>query len=100
MWEGPAAHRALRGRTFTAYPEQEMVVAEGVGYAGGSTARDTPGHRRGRLAPGRGSAPDVGRWKRVPLEQGQRPRSCGCLTGGGRRKIRQGDNGFCSGRKM
>ena len=41
--------------------EQEMVVAEGVGHAGGSAARDTSSHRRGRQAPGRGSAPDVGR---------------------------------------
>ena len=58
----PAAHDALRGRTLTAYPQQEMVVAEGVGHAGGSAARDTSSHRRGRQAPSRGSAPDVGRW--------------------------------------
>ena len=46
----------------TAYPQQEMVVAEGVGHAGGPAARDASSHRRGRQAPGRGSAPDVGRW--------------------------------------
>ena len=33
MWRRPAAHDALRGRTLTAYPQQEMVVAEGVGRA-------------------------------------------------------------------
>jgi hypothetical protein len=47
--------------------EAPMVVAEGVGRAGGSAARDASSHRRGRQAPGRGSAPDVGRWQRVPL---------------------------------
>ena len=46
----------------TAYPQREMVVAEGVGRAGGSAARDASSDRRGRQAPGRGSAPDVGRW--------------------------------------
>src|ERR1700674_2498141 len=80
MWRRPAAHDALRGRTLTAYPEQEMVVAEGVGHAGGSAARDTSSHRRGRQALGRGSAPDVGRWERVPLEEGQRRGYCGCLN--------------------
>src|SRR5438094_10419264 len=34
MWRRPAAHDALRGRTFTAYPEQEMVVAEGMEFTG------------------------------------------------------------------
>jgi len=62
LWRRPAAHGALRGRTFTAYPQREMVVAEGVGRAGGSAARDASSHRRGRQAPGCGSAPDVGRW--------------------------------------
>src|SRR6266851_4962118 len=61
MWRRPAAHDALRGRTFTAHPEQEMVVVEGVGHTGSPAARDTSSHRRGRQAPGRGSAPDVGR---------------------------------------
>ena len=55
------------------------VVAEGLGHPGGSAARDTSRHRRGRQAPGRGSAPDVGRWQRVPLEEGQHRCSCGCL---------------------
>ena len=31
MRRRPVAHDALRGRTFTAYPEQEMVVAEAWG---------------------------------------------------------------------
>src|ERR1700687_4708971 len=44
MWRRPAAHDALRGRTFTAYPEQEMVVAEGVGHTGGSAARAPSSH--------------------------------------------------------
>jgi len=30
-------------------------------HAGGPAARNTSGHGRGRQAPGRGSAPDVGR---------------------------------------
>ncbi len=59
---GAAAHDALRGRALTAYSQREMVVAEGVGHPGGSAARDTSSHRRGRQAPSRGSAPDVGRW--------------------------------------
>src|SRR6266705_320780 len=57
MWRRPTAHDALRGRTFTADPQREMVVAEGVGCAGGSAARDTSSHRRGRQAPGCGFAP-------------------------------------------
>src|ERR1700732_755447 len=52
----------LRGRAVPAHPQREMVVAEGVGPAGGSAARDPSSHRRGRQAPGRGSAPDVDRW--------------------------------------
>src|SRR5712691_6260242 len=80
MWRRPVAHGALRGRTLPAYPEQEMVVAEGMGPAGGAAARDTSSHRRGRQAPGGGSAPDVGRWQRVLLEQGQRRGSCGCVN--------------------
>jgi transposase len=32
----------------TAYPQREMVVAEGVGPAGSSAARDPSSHRRGR----------------------------------------------------
>jgi hypothetical protein len=62
MWRRSAAHDALRGRTFTAYSEQEMVVAESMGHAGGSATRDASSHRRGRQASGRGSSPDVGRW--------------------------------------
>src|SRR5229473_834105 len=80
MWRRPAANDALRGRTVNAYSQQEMVVAEGVGHASGSAARDTSSRRRGRQAPGRGAAPNVGRWQRVPLEQGQRRRPCGCLN--------------------
>jgi hypothetical protein len=34
----------------------------------------TSSDRRGRQTSGRGSAPDVGRWSRVPLEQGQSAR--------------------------
>jgi hypothetical protein len=52
---------ALRGGPFAAYPRQEMVVAEGVGYSGGPAAGDASSHCRGCPAPGRGSAPDVGR---------------------------------------
>ena len=44
------------------HPEQEMVVAEGVGHPGGAAARDASSHWRGRQAPGRGPAQDVGRW--------------------------------------
>ena len=51
-----AAHSLLT------YSQREMVVAEGVGHPGGSAARDASSDRRGRQAPGRGSAPDVGRW--------------------------------------
>jgi len=40
---------------------QRVVVVEGVGHTGGSAARAASSHRRGRQAPGRGSAPDVGR---------------------------------------
>ena len=70
--------------------------------ASGSAARDTSSHRRGRQAPGRGSAPDVGRWQRVPLEEGQHRRSYGCLNRRWRtpENRRQGNNAFCSGRKM
>jgi hypothetical protein len=50
MWRRPATHDALRGRTFTAYPEQEMVVAEGAGRASRSATRDASGDRRGRQA--------------------------------------------------
>jgi phospholipase C len=53
-------HHALRGRTFTAHPQREMVMAEGVGRASGSAARDASSDCRGRQAPGRGSSPDVG----------------------------------------
>src|SRR5580700_11176862 len=71
MRRRPAAHDALRGRTGTARPQWEMVMAEGVGHAGGAAARDASSDRRGCQAPGCGSAPDVGRWQRVPLEQGR-----------------------------
>jgi hypothetical protein len=40
----------------------------------------TSSDRRGRQTSGRGSAPDVGRWSRVPLEQGQCRGSYGCLN--------------------
>jgi hypothetical protein len=43
-------------------PQQEMVVAEGVGRASRSATRDASSDRRGRQASGRGSSPDVGRW--------------------------------------
>ena len=36
MWRCLAAHDALRGSTNYAYPRQKMVVAKGVGHAGGS----------------------------------------------------------------
>jgi transposase len=97
MRRRPAAHDALRGRTGTARPQWEMVVAEGMGHAGGSAAWAPSSHRRGRQAPGRRSAPYVGRWQRVPLEQGRRRGSCGCLS---QDNCRHGDNAFCSGRKM
>src|SRR5712691_10542062 len=63
MWRRPAAHDALRGRTFDAYPEQEMVVAEGVGHAGGPAARDTSSHRRGRQAPSLNNSPPESGWR-------------------------------------
>src|SRR4029077_3769536 len=62
MWRRPATHNALRSRTLTAYPQQEMVVAEGVGHASRSATRDASSDRRSRQASGRGSSPDVGRW--------------------------------------
>jgi transposase len=62
MWRCPAANDALRGRTGAARPQWQMVVAEGVGRAGGSAAWATPSHRRGRQALSGGSAPNVGRW--------------------------------------
>jgi transposase len=73
------------------------MLYEGMGHAGGLAARAASSHRRGRQAPGRGSAPDVGRRQRVPLEQGQRRRFCGCLN---QETSWQADNAFCSGRKM
>src|SRR5215469_6743100 len=40
MWRRPAAHNALRSRTLAAYPRSAMVMVEGMGHPGGSTARD------------------------------------------------------------
>jgi transposase len=62
MWRRPATHNALRSRTVSAYPLQQMVVAEGVGRASRSATRDASSDRRGRQASGGGSSPDVGRW--------------------------------------
>ena len=59
--DAPATHNALRSRTLTAYPHQEMVVAEGMGRASGPATRDASSDRRGRQASGCRSAPDVGR---------------------------------------
>jgi hypothetical protein len=81
---------------------REMVVAEGVRPAGGSTARDPSSHRRGRPAPGHGSAPDSG--STVASSAGARiappylrlPEPAAKNTG----KLQQGDNAFCFGRKM
>src|SRR5215469_16070444 len=69
MWRRPAAHDALRGRTLPAYPQREMVMAEGVGYTGGPAAWDASSRRCGRPPPGRGSAPDVLRLSELAAEK-------------------------------
>jgi transposase len=99
----PAAHDALRSRTFAAYSRRKMVVAEGMGRTSGPATRDASSDRRGREASGCSSAPDVGRRHRIPMEQeGQHRGSCGCLKPPQRtqKNLRQGDNAFCFGRKM
>src|SRR5829696_8786026 len=52
---------ALRSRAVDANPQQEMVMAEGVGHAGCSAARDGPCHRGSRQAARGDPTPHVGR---------------------------------------
>src|SRR3982751_6033209 len=56
-----AARDALRSRAVDANPQQEMVMAEGLGHAGCSTARDGPCHRGSRQAARGDPTPHVGR---------------------------------------
>ena len=49
---------------------KEWLADRQMGRTSGPTTRDASSDRRRRQAAGRRSPPDVGRWQRVPVEQG------------------------------
>jgi hypothetical protein len=74
-------------------------MAEGVGPEGGSTARDPLSHRRGRQAAWLWFCTGCGSTAASSAGARTAPRFLR-LPEPATEKLRQGDNPFCSGRKM